>query len=771
MKYNFTKQELKWQKFWEKEKIYAFQNNGKVFSIDADPPTLSGQMHIGHVSSYTHEDIVARYKRMAGFNVFFPFGVDDNGLPTAKLVEKENKVRFFDMQKNEFLKLCNQTIKKLLPEFISSWKRIGVSCDFTNTYSTISPEVQKLSQEMFLKLIEKKRAYQKESPTLWCSECKTAIAQAELEDKETKTEFCFLEFKLKKDKKVINIATTRPELLPSCVAIFVNPKDKRHKKLIGETAIVPLFGQEVKILADKKVEIEKGTGIVMCCTFGDTTDIEWFLEYKLPLSICIDKNARLNDLAKEFKGLTTKQARETIKQALEEKGILKDRKEITHMLNVHERCGTEIEILSTKQWFVKYLDLKKEFLAQSGKFNWYPPFMKARLDNWIKGIKWDWCISRQRYFGIPIPVWYCKDCGEIILPDKKDLPIDPTHTKPKKKCSCGGNDFIPETDVLDTWATSSLTPQIAKAKIPMSLRPQAHDIINFWLFYTLARSYIHFKKLPFKDVFISGFVLDEKGEKMSKSKGNVIKPENLIENYGADAIRYWASQAGMGEDIRYSEEEIRIGKRTVTKIWNASQFCLMHLKAYKPNKAELKFIQDEDKWIFTKLSEAIENYCEKMDKYEYQRAKEIIDSFFWNDFCDNYLEIIKHRVYDEEIEKKSLRAAQFTLYNILLSVLKLYAPIMPFITEEIYQSYFIKFEKEKSIHLTFLPKPDKKFLTEFKDFELVIEAIAQIRKYKSEHHLSMNAEVESIKIKSSPKIKKYLPLLGKLMSVKQIKIS
>jgi len=762
MKYDFQKQELKWQKFWKKEKIYDFKNQGKIFSIDTDPPTLSGKMHIGHISSYTHEDIIARYKRMAGFNVFFPFGVDNNGLPTAKLVEKENKIRFFDIKRNKFLKLCNQTIKKVLPQFISAWQRIGISCDFINTYSTISPEVQKLSQELFLDLIKKKRVYQKEAPCLWCPECKTAIAQAELQDKNIETDFCDIQFELENGKKIL-IATTRPELLSSCVAVFVNPNDKRHKKLIGKTAIVPLSKQKVKILADKAVDMEKGTGIVMCCTFGDTQDIEWFFKHKLPLKVSITKDGKIF-------GLPVKQARKKIIQDLESKGLIKSKRKIFHTVNIHERCSTPIEILSTKQWFVKYLDLKKEFLAQSKKLNWYPPFMRTRLDNWIKNLKWDWCISRQRYFGIPIPVWYCKNCGRVIMPDKKDLPIDPMHTKPKKKCVCGSNDFIPETDVLDTWATSSLTPQITKAKIPMSLRPQAHDIINFWLFYTLARSYLHFKKLPFKDVFISGFVLDAKGEKMSKSKDNAIEPEELLKNYGADAIRFWAAQAGMGEDIRYSEEEIKTGKRTVTKIWNASHFCLMHLKNYSLKKAVE--LQDEDKWIFTKLFTTIENYKKQMDKYEYQRAKETIDNFFWHDFCDNYLEVIKFRVYDEGTEKKSLQAVQFTLYNMLLSVLKLYAPIMPFITEEIYQAYFRKFEKERSIHLTLLPKADKKlcFSKIAKDFEFVIDAIAQIRKYKSEHHLSMKAEVESIKIKSNLKIKKYLPFLSKLMSVKEIRI-
>lgn len=783
--YDFKKQELKWRKFWEKEGLYKFnpKKTGKIFSIDTDPPTLSGKMHIGHVSSYTHEDIIARYHRMKGENVYFPFGVDNNGLPTERLVESINKITLFKIGRKKFIQLCQGTIKKALPDFIAGWKRVGVSCDFSNVYSTISPEVQKISQEYFLELFKQKRVYQKESPTLFCPSCQTAIAQAEMEDKEKQTIFNDIEFELTDGNKII-IATTRPELLASCVAIFVHPEDARHKGLIGKTAIVPIFGQKVKILSDENVNKEKGTGIVMCCTFGDTTDLDWYFKYNLPLRVSITKQGELDELAGEFKGLPIKVARKMIIERLKEKGLIKSQKNINHSVNIHERCGTEVEIIPTRQWFIKYLDLKEQFLKQSDRLNWYPKYMKIRLDNWIQGLRWDWCVSRQRYFGIPIPIWHCKKCSKIILPSVKDLPVDPLHSKPSKKCSCGSNEFIPETDVLDTWATSSLSPQIALSLVkdkkvrqkmfPISLRPQAHDIINFWLFYTLSRSYLHFKKLPWKDVFISGHVLDAKGEKMSKSKGNAVDPETILEKYGTDAVRYWASQAGMGDDFRFNEEEIQQGKRTATKIWNASQFALMHLKNYSYKKADGKLLEDEDKWIFTKLNQTIKEYADRMDKYEYPRAKEIIDSFFWKDFCDNYLEIIKSRAYEPE-NKNTLKAVQFTIYKVVLGILKLYAPFMPFVTEEVYRGYFKQTEKTKSIHLTLLPMIEKEldFQKIVPDFELVIDAISQIRKYKSENRLSMKAELESISIKTKDKqkIKKYLPLISKLMSVKEIKLA
>ena len=702
--YNFKKSEDKWQKFWEKEKVYKFdeKRKGKIFSIDTPPPTLSGKMHLGHFFSYTHQDIIARYHRMLGENVFYPFGVDNNGLPTERLVEKINKVRLFDLGRQKFVKLCEKTIRRILPEFVSGWKKIGLSCDFSTIYSTISPEVQKLSQYYFLELFKSGRIYQKDAPVLFCPECQTAIAQAEVEEIEKKTYFVDVVFKLKNGGQIV-ISTTRAELLPSCVAIFVHPKDRRHKKLIGKRAIVPIFGQEVPILTDSLVDPKKGTGVVMCCTFGDTTDLKWYFKHKLPLRISITKDGRMNELAGPFEGLSIKKARKAIIDELEKKSLLLSKKEITHIVKVHERCQKEIEILPTSQWFIKYLDLKDKFLAQSKKLNWYPKFMRARLDNWIKGLKWDWCISRQRYFGVPIPLWYCKKCKEVILPEISDLPVDPLYQKPKKKCKCGSREFIPVKDVLDTWVTSSLSPQIALSLIrekkirermfPMSLRPQAHDIINFWLFYTLARSYLHFKKLPWKNVMISGFVLDPKGEKMSKSKGNVVEPQTVVAKYGADAVRYWASQAKLGEDLRYSEEEIKQGKRTVTKLWNASRFSLMHLKRYSPKKISPQRLEDEDKWLLTKLYRTVRDYRNFMDKYEYSKAKETLDKFFWRDFCDNYLEIIKPRVYNPESSQK-LKSAQFTLYTSLLSILKLYAPFMPFITEKI--NLYI-------IHFSYLP--------------------------------------------------------------------
>src|SRR3990167_4715206 len=466
--YDAKEAEPRLQKFWESEKVYKFDAKSKkpVFSIDTPPPTVSGKMHMGHAFSYSQMDFIARYKRMRGFNLFYPFGTDDNGLPTERLVEKEFR-----------------------PKYIKNWKDIGMSCDFSLFYTTINEHCRRISQKSFLDLYEDGREYQKEAPSIWCPECTTAIAQAELEDKELKSYFNDIKFKLKDGKDIV-IGTTRPEMLAACVAIFVHPKDKKNKSLIGKTAIVPIFNHEVKIIADERVDIEKGTGIVMCCTFGDLTDTEWYKAYKLPLKIVISKDGKIINSGR-YNDMSIQEARKTIIEDLKERGLLVSQKEITHMVNVHERCGTEIEILETKQWFIRYLDLKKLFLNEGSKLNWYPEHMKVRYDNWIKGLQWDWCISRQRYFGIPFPVWYCKNCNEVILADEKDLPVDPMYDKPRiKKCpKCSSNEFIPEKDVLDTWTTSSLTPQIAvqlvkdekvrKKNIPDVIKSSGSGYYNF----------------------------------------------------------------------------------------------------------------------------------------------------------------------------------------------------------------------------------------------------------------------------------------------------
>ena len=732
---NHEEREKKWQTYWDKNQIFKTKNSKKVFSIDTPPPTVSGKMHIGHAFSYSQEDFIARFMRMYKGNVFYPFGTDDNGLPTERLVEKLTNVKSVNLSRAEFIKLCLKTLKEVSPEFVEDWKRLGISADFSKIYSTIDLKSQKISQNSFLELYEKGHIYKKSFPTIWCPECQTSIAQAELEDQELDSKFFTLKFEV--EAKEFLIATTRPELLYACVAIFVNPKDKRYEGLVGKKAKVPLFGFEVPIISDNSAQIEKGTGALMVCTYGDKYDVEAVGKYKLNPKKVIGKNGSVN--IPGYEGLNIKTARKKIIEDLENKNLIYEQRNITHSVNVHDKCGTEIEFIDSPQWFIKILDKKKELLSQGNKIKWYPEFMKKRYEHWINGLEWDWSISRNRQFGIPIPIWECEKCNKIILPNKNELPVDPLEIK--KKCPGCKENAVPEKMVLDTWATSSVTPQIAnnlfggKFGIPFSLRPQAHDIIRTWAFYTIVKAFLNEGKIPWKEIVISGNV-SLKGEKMSKSKGNIIEPKKVINEYGADALRFWAAGSKLGHDLDYQEKDLVTGKKFVTKIMNASNFVFMNLKDYDGKKKPKKF-EPLDKLFLSKLEGVIKNVTKYFESYDYSTAKQEIEQFFWT-FCDNYLEIVKKRVYQGDGEKKI--SAQYTLYKILFAILKLIAPIVPFVTEEIYQENFKKFEKDKSIHISRWPKHNS-VLKKTDELDTFFEILSKIRQEKTNSKKAMNSEI------------------------------
>lgn len=539
-------------------------------------------------------------------------------------------------------------------------------------------------------------------------------------------------------------------------------------------AKVPLFNFEVPIMEDERANPEKGTGIVMCCTFGDQTDMEWQKAHNLPIKMAITEEGRMTNLAENYKGLTIKEARKEIINKLKEDGLLIKQVPIKHAVNVHERCGTEIEFVKSKQWFVKYLDLKEEMLKWGQELKWHPDYMKHRYENWVKGLQWDWLISNQRYFGVAFPVWYCAKCEEVILANEKDLPVEPMKDSPPvKECpKCKSKEIIPETDVLNTWFTSSMTPQIStwlmdkeiqKKLFPMDLRPQAHEIISFWLFNTMVKSRLHFEKNPWKHAAISGFVTLA-GEKMSKSKGNVIRPQEVIEKYGADSIRYWAASSKLGEDFDYQEKDLVTGKKTITKLWNATKFVFMNLNDYKGKKPKKLEILDE--LFLERLNSVVKNSTDAFEDYEYSRAKSEVDNFFWKDFCDNYLEIVKNRVYNLTGDKKL--SAQFVLYNSLLTILKLFAPIMPYITEELYQSYFKSNEKIKSVHNAEWPGYEKEKKVD--DLNLLFELLSKVRQEKSLAKKSMKAEVIlTIEKDKLEKIKGILDDFKAVTNAKEIK--
>ncbi|RLE41900.1 valine--tRNA ligase [Candidatus Woesearchaeota archaeon] len=752
-RYDIRAVEEKWRNWWHKEGIYSFnpKTKKKIFSLDTPPPTVSGTMHIGHAMAYSQADFIMRYHRMKGEEIFYPWGFDDNGLATERFVEKKAGVKAEDMPREEFRKLCLEQTKETEEYMLNQFLSLGISPDLNLSYRTIDKRVQRMSQLSFIEIYEMGREYRKEAPIIWCPECQTAIAQVELKDKQFSSVFNDIVFMV--GSKQLIISTTRPELLPSCVAVFYHPQDKRYKNLKGKKAKVPLFDLEVPILEDKRVDMEKGTGIVMCCTFGDQTDVEWYLEHNLPLRISITKDGRMNQLAGKYQGMKIAEARKAIIKDLKASNMLVAQKPISHFVNVHERCGTEIEFLVSKQWFIRYLDLKDKFLELGRKLKWYPKHMRARYDNWVKGLRWDWCISRQRYFGIPIPVWYCAKCDAEILADKEQLPVDPLVDKPPvKQCpKCGCKEFVPERDVLDTWATSSLTPFIPAKwcedekffnKIfPFSLRSNGHDIITFWLFNTIVKSYLHEKKLPWGHAMINGFVLDPHGDKMSKSKGNVVHPDTVLERFGADALRFWAASSKLGEDLPYQEKELVTGQKFLTKLWNASRFAIMHLSDYKPS-VKPKRLDPVDKWILSKLQAIVKQSTDSFEVYEFSKTKQLVEDFFWHVFCDNYLEMIKWRLYSEE-ENEAKLSAKYTLYTVLLTLLKLIAPLLPHVTEEIYHAHFIKHEKQKSIHLCSWPKYSKALVdtTIEKHGDWVVDIIARVRKLKSMQGLSLKTEL------------------------------
>jgi len=775
--YNAKQVEEKIRKFWEKEKIYKFNPNSrkKIYSIDTPPPTVSGEMHIGHAFSYSQQDFIVRFRRMFEGNVFYPFGTDDNGLPTERLVERLKKVKSKDMSRIDFIELCLKTLKEITPDFVQKWKDLGMSCDFDVKYSTIDESTRKISQKSFIELFKKNEIYKKEFPTIWCPECQTPIAQAELEDKNEKSLFSTLKFSC--GNKDLLVSTTRPEMLNACVAIFVHPEDNRYAKLVGKKAKVPLFDYEVPIFTDKSANPEKGTGVLMICSYGDKFDVDAVTRRRLNPRLILDKQGRIND--GKYKGLRVKDARKEILEDLKKQNLIVEQKEIEHVVNCHDKCGTPIEFVTTEQWFIKLLDKKKKFIEQGNKIKWFPEFMHKRYDNWVKGLEWDWSISRERHFGVPIPVWECKECGEVILAAEKELPVEPLQIK--KKCLKCKKEATPEKKVLDTWATSSLSPQITdslvggKIGLPFSLRPQAHDIIRTWAFYTIVKAYLHEKKIPWKDIVISGNV-SLKGEKMSKSKGNIIDPQEVLSKYGADALRFWAAGSKLGSDLDYQEKDLITGTKLINKLRNASKFVFMNLKDWNGKKP--KKLEEIDEKFLIELSRVIYLTTSYFKTYEYSKAKFNVEEFFWKFFCDFYLEVVKKRIYQGKGDEK--KSVQYTLYYSLLAILKMIAPIMPFITEEIYQKYFKKYEKEKSIHIGKWPKDDfikkidkwddKKIISHANELTLFVSLLTQIRAEKSKAKKSMNAEcILTINKLNYNDLKEMLKDLKNVANAKEIK--
>ena len=747
--YDFVQAEKRWQQHWKDNKVYTFLSGKKpIFSIDTPPPYVSADhLHVGHAISYSQADFIARYKRMRGYVVFYPMGFDDNGLPTERFVEKKYHVNKNKISRKDFVQLCLKETDLGAQTYKRLWDALGLSVDWSLSYSTIDKRCQRISQLSFLDLYKKGRMQRREEPVMWCCHCQTALAQADLEDLEKISFLNEVKF-ASEDGQPLIIATTRPELIPACVALFVNKQDKRHKHLIGKKAHIPLLNYSVPILADDRVDMTFGTGLMMVCCFGDVEDIERWKLHKLSTRVIIDKTGKLNTTSGPYCGLSLEEARKKILEDLKREGLLLSQKQISHVTNVHERCSMPIEYYIAPQWYVALLDLKEKLLAYGKKIVWHPTHMKIRYDHWVENLCWDWCISRERFYGVPFPVWYCQKCMAVILAEEKELPIDPIIDRPPvQKCSkCKGSKFIPETDVMDTWMTSSMTPQInihwkqkdeVEGLFPMSLRPQAHDIIRTWAFYTIVKSFLHSNTIPWETIMVSGHGLDSKGQKFSKSKGNMIIAEDVIKEHSADVLRYLSASTKLGEDIRYQEKDLKNGQKLMTKLWNSAKFTFEMLKDYDGKKP--KRLEMIDEWMISKMQRIIRECTEYYDNYEFSKARTALEVFFWHTFCDNHIEIVKNRFYKNDIDRK--KSAQYVLSNVMLNVLKMFSPIMPFITEEIYN---IGYEKGKSIHLTSWPGFEEEMIDEKieKKGDLFVELLSKIRKFKSDHGKSLKTDVD-----------------------------
>jgi valyl-tRNA synthetase len=746
--------EPKWNARWDATAIYRFdrtRSRAEVYAIDTPPPTVSGSLHVGHVFSYTHADVIARFQRMCGKAVFYPMGWDDNGLPTERRVQNYYGVRCdpslpydpsfvppekpgkhaLSVSRPNFVELCNRLTAEDEKAFEDLWRTLGLSVDWSMTYATIDRRAQRTSQAAFLRLLQRGIAYQVDAPTLWDVDFRTAVAQAELEDREQAAAYHRIRF-ARAGAAPVEIETTRPELIPACVALVAHPKDERYKPLFGTQVNTPLFGVPVPVRAHELADPEKGSGVAMICTFGDTTDVTWWRELSLPVRAVILPNGALrpitwgtegwesSDAARaqhaydQLANLSAVKARARIVELLRESGdLVGEPRPITHPVKFFEKGDRPLEIITSRQWFIKTMDYRDALIARGRELQWHPEYMRHRFENWVNGLAGDWCISRQRFFGVPFPVWYrlgvdgAVDYAQPVLPAPDTLPIDPSTDVPDgftrdQRGQPGG--FAADPDIMDTWATSSLSPHIAGGWIddpdlfarvfPMDLRPQGHDIIRTWLFTTVLRSHLEHDSLPWAHAALSGFITDPDRKKMSKSKGNVVTPMALLGEHGSDGVRYWAASTRSGADTVFEPGQMKVGRRLAIKILNAARFALMQAEPRGP------IIEPLDRGMLSSLALLVKESTEQLEGYDYARVLERTERFFWS-FCDDYLELVKSRRYGD-FTPEAAASANSAMLVALSTLLRLFAPYLPFVTEEVWSWW-----RPGSIHQASWPTADE----------------------------------------------------------------
>ncbi|WP_405309073.1 valine--tRNA ligase [Methanobrevibacter sp.] len=773
--YDFKK-EKEWEKKWEDENIYKYIGDGSRprYVIDTPPPYPTGAIHLGHVLNWVYIDMNARYRRQKGYDVLFPQGWDCHGLPTEVKVEETHGIKKNDVSRAQFRQYCIDLTTKNIASMKADMKAMGYSQDWTREFVTMNPEYMKRTQYSFLKMYEDGLIYQGKHPVNWCPRCQTAIAFAEVEYSDNTTFLNYVNFppavedsyndiassqesgkQADPKEEGILIATTRPELMSACVAVVIHPEDERYTHLLGKYVEVPLSHQKVKIIADEEVDPEFGTGAVMICTFGDKTDVSWVQKYDLEVINVMDDTGKLTAAAGRYEGMDLQSCKKQTIEDLDNEGYLLKQEEVDQNVGQCWRCKTPVEILLKKQWFIAVRDLIEKTKVAADEMKWVPDHMKSRMINWADSMEWDWCISRQRIFATPIPVWYCKDCGKVIIPDAEDLPIDPTVDKPKHACDCGCEEFIAEEDVLDTWMDSSISPLSIAGwpdedyvnHFPSDIRPQGHDIIRTWAFYTTLRCIALTGQKPFDDIVINGMVFGEDGNKMSKSRPEfVVGPEEVIEKYGADSLRTWAANSVPGSDVIFDWKDIKHGYRFLRKFWNAFRFISMQIFdeeiAYGDVKNNLGPI---DLWILSKLNNLNRTVDEAFAEYNFAETITSIERFFWHDFCDEYIEAVKYRLYTD-VSDESRRAAKYTLRTVVETSLKLLAPIAPFFTEEVYQ-YF----SDESIHTTSWPEVYDELINDEMENkgETTVELIDEVRRFKSSAKIPLNAELSEVNVYTS----------------------
>ena len=796
-RYDFKKYEHRLRASWLTNPAYTWDVSLPPeidYVIDTPPPTVSGTLHVGHVYSYTQADIIARFWRMRGRNVLYPIGWDDNGLPTERLVEKVKKVRGGSMAREEFVALCRQVIPEYEDQFRHLFSRLGLSVDWSREYQTISDESRAISQLSFLDLFDKGLLERRLEPTLWDPADRTAIAQAEVEELEQVGRLNTLAFALE-DGGELEIATTRPELLGACAAVMIHPSHPRAGELTRTRAITPLYGALVPVIVDESVDPEKGTGVVMCCTFGDVTDITWWKTHKLPLRIVIDEGGKMlssisigneswpvidaaaaQATVAALADQKVRQARDLIFDMLRSGGFVRSQVETKQVIPIAERSGMPLEIIVTPQWIIKTLDYKEKLIEKGREINWHPAHMRQRFESWVAGLRWDWSISRQRHFGVPLPVWYSKRSGEegrILLPKAAQLPVDPLLDVPDGYTA---DEVTPERDVLDTWATSSVSPQLLTRSVspqkgldpglherifPMTMRPQAHEIIRTWAFYTIVKALHHEDRVPWREICVSGWCLASDGSKMSKSKGNIIDPVRLLDEHGADVLRYWTGTSRLGNDTSLSPNTLNQGKRLVTKLWNACKLAETALSGNKPQASSPRADIDAgiishplDLWLMGALSGTVQTATASFESYDYAGALRATEDFFWSDLCDNYLELVKYRLREVEgVPSAEHTSAQHTLLHAIRVTLRLFAPFMPYVTEAIAPVFALPGDSDLGIHARGtwprgeeLPEPGiRRELG-----RATIEAVSAMRKLKSSLDASVRAAVETMYIWGEP---------------------